>query len=655
MNQIRSLLACFLCICLLSMTALTGCGSTTEETSAENTSAENTIVAEGELADQLQLTDVTLTGTVESIDGQTVTLTIGGGMDVGGMGAEMPGGDGQGEMPSDVPNGDGQGEMPSDVPSGDGQGEMPNDVPGGDGQGEMPSDVPSGDGQGEMPSGMDGDGVSGTVVLTLADESVLTTSDGASAGLADLEVGDQLTITIDENGAITSIVIGAAGAMTMGSPNLSSGVTDYTSATELTQDAAISGETFDSTGTDENAIYIHGATVTLSDVTVIRTSSNSTGGDNSSFYGVGAAILVADGSATISDSEITTDAAGGAGVFSYGDGVAYVMNTTIRTSQNTSGGIHVAGGGTLYAWDLDVETQGESAAAIRSDRGGGTMVVDGGSYVSNGIGSPAVYCTADIAVNNATLTANASEGVCIEGKNAIYLYDCDLTSNMLDNSQNDCTWSLIVYQSMSGDAEVGNGTLQLIGGSLVSSNGGLLYTTNTSSSILLSGVDIQAAEDCEFFLKCTGNANQRGWGSTGSNGAQCVFTAIDQIMNGDIVYDSISTLDCYLQNGSVFTGAIVDDESCAGNGGSGYCNVSIGRDAQWIVTGDSTLTSLACAGTIQDDAGQSVTIQGVDGTVYVQGSGSYTITVDSYSTSADFSGAATATSFSDFSVSQNAD
>ena len=92
---------------------------------------------------------------------------------------------------------------------------------------------------------------------------------------------------------------------------------------------------------------------------------------------------------------------------------------------------------TLYGWDLDVETNGESSAAIRSDRGGGTMVLDGGNYVSNGVGSPAIYSTADIAVSNASLTANGSEAVCIEGLNSIHLYDCDLTGNMSDLDQND--------------------------------------------------------------------------------------------------------------------------------------------------------------------------------------------------------------------------
>ena len=41
------------------------------------------------------------------------------------------------------------------------------------------------------------------------------------------------------------------------------------------------------------------------------------------------------------------------------------------------------------------------------------MVLDGGNYTSNGVGSPAVYCTADITVNKADLTATGSEAVCM--------------------------------------------------------------------------------------------------------------------------------------------------------------------------------------------------------------------------------------------------
>lgn len=162
-----------------------------------------------------------------------------------------------------------------------------------------------------------------------------------------------------------------------------------------------------------------------------------------------------------------------------------------------------------------METDGESAAAIRSDRGGGTMVVDGGTYTSNGVGSPAVYCTADIAVKDATLTANGSEAVCIEGLNSLHLFNCDLTGNMSDLSQNDSTWTVILYQSMSGDSEVGNSTFQMDGGTLTSKNGGVFYTTNTESDITLKDVDITYNNDNEYFLRCTGNNIERGWGKAG--------------------------------------------------------------------------------------------------------------------------------------------
>lgn len=429
--------------------------------------------------------------------------------------------------------------------------------------------------------------------------------------------------------------------------------TSYSAVNTYTADATISDETISSVNTDENAILVAtaGIKTVFENVKVNRTSASSTGGDNSSFYGIGAAILATSGTAYIKNSTISTNAKGGAGVFAYGDGVIYVKDTAITTELDTSGGIHAAGGGTLYAWDLTVTTQGESSAAIRSDRGGGTMVVNGGTYTSNGIGSPAVYCTAEIAVNNSTLVANGSEGICIEGLNSLRIFDCDLTANMADNSQNDTTWGVIVYQSMSGDSEVGNSTFQMVGGSLNVKNGGVIYTTNTESHILLSDVEISTADGCEFFLQCTGNNNQRGWGTSGSNGSDCTFTAIDQAMEGNVIWDSISTLDFYMTNGSTLNGAILDDETCAENGGNGYCNVYVDGTSTWTVTGDSTVTNLFCAGEIVDANGKTVTIQNSDGTIYVQGTSEFVVTVSgNYSSSVDLSGADAASSFADYEV-----
>ena len=431
----------------------------------------------------------------------------------------------------------------------------------------------------------------------------------------------------------------------------SQGVENYDAVNDYTEDTTVDGETLSSTGTDENVAHISdGAKVSIKNSTITRESSDSQGGDNSSFYGVGAAILATDGEAYVSNSTIDTDSKGAAGLFAYGDGTVYAANDTITTKQDTSGGIHAAGGGKLYAWDMTVETNGESSAAIRSDRGGGTMVVNGGTYTSNGVGSPAIYSTADISVNNATLTANGSEAICIEGLNSIHLFDSDLTGNMSDDEQNDCTWNVILYQSMSGDSEVGNSTFEMDGGTLTAKNGGMFYTTNTESTITLSDVNITYADDNDFFLKCTGNSNQRGWGESGKNGADCLFTATQQEMQGDVVWDSISQLDFYMTDGSTLTGAVTDDESNAGEGGDGYCNLYIGDGCTWTVTGDSTLTSLSNSGTIVDADGNTVTIKGADGTVYVEGESSYTVTVDSYSDNADLSGASSTTQWTDYEV-----
>ena len=565
------------------------------ERAADEASDESSEKADGsdENAQSDEAEENVVLGEVKSVSDAEITIAVGTMKEMG-----QPGGNGQGQTITITEN-----TVITKQSGGMQQGQT-----GGDGQ------------NGGVPEKPDGDGQD---------------AEAEEISLSDIQEGDIVSITLDEDGNAASITV-----MSMEMSGQSQGVDSYTAVNEYTEDTTVSGETLESTGTDENAALISsGASVTLDNDTITRTSDSSTGGDNSSFYGVGAAVLATDGTAYVKDGSVTTDAAGGAGLFAYGDGTVYASGTTVKTTQDTSGGVHVAGGGTLYGWNLDVETNGESSAAIRSDRGGGTMVIDGGNYVSNGVGSPAIYSTADIAVSNASLTANGSEAVCIEGLNSIHLYDCDLTGNMSDLDQNDNTWTVILYQSMSGDSEVGNSTFQMDGGSLTSENGGVFYTTNTESTITLSNVDINYNDDNEFFLQCTGNTNQRGWGQSGANGADCHFTGISQDMQGNVIWDSISDLDFYLTEGSSLTGAVVDDETYAGEGGDGYCNVYVSSDSTWTVTGDSTVSSLENEGTIVDSEGKTVTIQGTDGTVYVQGDSEYTITTGSYSDSVDLSGA----------------
>ena len=596
---------------------------------------------DGEAPSMLDLTGEEQTITVTA---DTVITKQAGGM--------QPGGDGQNSDAPEKPEGDDQsadssdGEAP-EKPEGDDQSADSSD--GGAPEKSEGDDQSADSSDGEAPEKPDGDARDGG-----APEENGQSAEAEEISLSDIQEGDTVSVTLDEDGNAASITVmsmemggqGGPGGDGQGAPGQggpggqSQGVDSYTAVNEYIEDTTVSNETIESTGTDENAALISsGANVTLDNDTITRTPADSQGGDNSSFYGVGAAVLATDGTAYVKDGSVTTDAAGGAGLFAYGDGTVYASDTTVKTAQDTSGGVHVAGGGTLYGWNLDVETNGESSAAIRSDRGGGTMVIDGGNYVSNGVGSPAIYSTADIAVSNATLTANGSEAVCIEGLNSIHLYDCDLTGNMSDLDQNDNTWTVILYQSMSGDSEVGNSTFQMDGGSLTSENGGVFYTTNTESTITLNNVDINYNDENEFFLQCTGNTNQRGWGQSGANGADCHFTGISQDMQGNVIWDSISDLDFYLTDGSSLTGAVVDDESYAGEGGEGYCNVYVSADSTWTVIGDSTVSSLENEGTIVDSNGKTVTIQGTDGTVYVQGDSEYTITTGSYSDTADLSGA----------------
>ena len=609
--------------------------SKTESTQDAGDTTEDTAEASDEDAekkndDTEQTKENEILGEVKSVEDGKITIAVGTRKEMGQPG-EQPQGEENGEAPSMLDlTGEEQEITVTDSTvitkqtMGGGQG-----APGGEAPEKPEGEAP--DGQGAP------DGTGQTEEITLDD----------------IKEGDVVAITLDNDGNAATITVQS---MDMGGGQgepggQASGVDSYDAANEYSSDETVSDTSLESTRTDENAALVSsGAEVTFSNDTISRTSSDSQGGDNSSFYGVGAAVLATDGTAYVKDSTVTTDSKGGAGLFAYGDGTVYAADTDITTQQDTSGGMHAAGGGKLYAWDLSVETNGESSAAIRSDRGGGTMVVDGGTYTSNGVGSPAVYCTADIAVNNAELTANGSEAVCIEGLNSLRLYNSNLTGNMSDDDQNDTTWTVILYQSMSGDSEVGNSTFQMDGGTITSKNGGLFYTTNTECTIALKDVDITYNDDSEFFLQCTGNNNQRGWGQSGANGSDCNFTADSQDMKGNVIWDSISDLDFYMTNGSTLEGAFVNDESNAGNGGDGYCNVVIDKDSTWTVTGDSTITSLSNAGTITDADGKTVSIVGTDGTTYVEGDSDYTITVGSYQDSADTSASTTVDDWSSYEV-----
>ncbi|MBO7708971.1 MAG: hypothetical protein J6S83_00775 [Lachnospiraceae bacterium] len=313
-----------------------------------------------------------------------------------------------------------------------------------------------------------------------------------------------------------------------------------------------------------------------------------------------AGILVKDGSTTtITGGTITTDASGANGVFCYGgnggqngadgDGTTVVIrDTTITTTGSGSGGIMTTGGGVTYAYDLDVTTGGQSSAAIRTDRGGGTVYVDGGTYTSNGLGSPAIYSTADIHVSNATLVSNLSEGVCIEGLNSIELTDCDLTAdNTKCNGNATFLDSIMIYQSMSGDADSGTSHFTMTGGSLTSRNGHVFHVTNTHAVITLENVEIVNEDENNVLISVCDD----GWNG-GNNTAE--LNASAQELNGALLVGSNSALTLNLTNGSSLVGYVDGNiTNAAGETVStqtGTVSVTLDEDSTWTLTGDSYVT-----------------------------------------------------------------
>lgn len=370
----------------------------------------------------------------------------------------------------------------------------------------------------------------------------------------------------------------------------------YSAVKEITEDTSLTEGSFSSDATDENAILTSGnIQVSLSNLTV-KKSGDSDGGDNSNFYGNNSAIIAKDQAAlTLKNLTVTTDADGANGVFSYGgsattdntssDGTAVtIQDSTITTSGDNAGGIMTTGGGIMNASNLTIKTSGTSSAAIRSDRGGGTVTVDGGTYTTTGAGSPAIYSTSETSVKNAKLVAKASEGAVIEGANSIDLENCTLTDNNTKLNGLSTTYkNVFLYQSMSGDADAGTASFTATDCKLTTKKGDSFYVTNTSASIVLSGNTITNTDSSGNFLR----AQADSWGTEGSNGGNVTLTLDNQKVSGNIVIDSVSTLKMTMKSGSSFEGTINGDNDAKS------IDLVLDADSSIKLTGDSYVTSLS--------------------------------------------------------------
>ena len=380
----------------------------------------------------------------------------------------------------------------------------------------------------------------------------------------------------------------------------------------LTKEDITVNETFADDSNGGHAIEVSGEEASYSNIGVTKTGDAD--GNDADFYGENSAVFATEkATLTIADSLIETNGRHANAVFSYGEGtVVNISNSVIETQGDCSGGLMTTGGGTMNAENLTINTSGRSSAAIRSDRGGGTVTVTKGYYKTNGMGSPVIYSTADITVNDAYMESTASQGVVVEGKNSVTLNNDTLVAdnNTKNSDKSDYYQAVMIYQSMSGDAAQGTSSFTANGGSITNKNGDIFFVNNTATEISLSGVEI-TNEDAEgLFLR----AQAAGWGNEGSNGGKVNMTASGQTINGNMLVDDVSTLNLYLKESSSFNGAINTD------GQSGEVYVEIEDGSTWKLTADSYVSGLTVG------KGSAIDLNGhklyVDGKEYTAGSAS---------------------------------
>jgi len=546
--------------------------------------------------------NTTLLGQVTAIEGNTITLALGTQNEAGDQGAFQPDASEDGTSsedgsvtPPEPPDGmqppEGDGTTPPEPPDWSGEeGAMPT-PPDWDSEDGTPPEPPEGMmGEGGTPP----DGAMGPGGLTLTgEESTINISDSTvitieemgettDGSLSDIGEGDILSVTL-EGDTVTAVTGMQGGGGDMGEIQGSStgsidltGVYTVDGTTETSDD-----ESYSSEQGDENVVLVTGGgDLTLTGATLSK-SGDTSSANESNFYGLNAILAVASGStATVTGTTLASSAEGANGIFATGEGsVITAENIKIYTTGNSSRGLDATFGGTINATNVEIVTEGAHCAPIATDRGEGTITVEGGTLSAAGDGSPCIYSTGDITVTGVTGTATGSQAAVVEGKNSITLTGCTLTGA----GEN----GVMLYQSTSGDAAAGTAGLYVTDCTLITtSSGPMFYVTNTDAEATLTGTTLEFTGG--ILADVAGN-DTNNWGTPGSNGGNFTLKGVDQILNGDILCDEISTVSLLLMEGSVFNGAI------NGENAGGGVTVSLDASSRWNVTGTSYMTVISDA------------------------------------------------------------
>ena len=319
--------------------------------------------------------------------------------------------------------------------------------------------------------------------------------------------------------------------------------------------ATIDGGTFESATADQTVfLVVGGGSLSITNARITKSGDASTDGqhgvdDAYNFYGLNSAVVaVGEGSTvTVNETTLTTTASGANAVIASSSATAQVTACAIATTGESSRGLHATYAGVINGSDLTIETQGAHCAAVATDRGSGTVTVEGANtFTTNGDGSPCLYSTGQITVSGLTGQANGAQAIVVEGKNHATVSGSTLTSASSKGG-------VMLYQSMSGDAADSDAATEV--STLVLSDVALtctqdvpvLYVTNTSSQATLTRCTLTAPGGLV-------KADEDRWGTSGSNGGALALTMDATTSDGAIAAGSSSSVTVTTANGGAATG-----------------------------------------------------------------------------------------------------
>lgn len=357
---------------------------------------------------------------------------------------------------------------------------------------------------------------------------------------------------------------------------------------------SLNANTVSSNGTNESVItVIKDGKFSADELTLKKEGGDTSSLNESNLCGVNAALRVCkDASAEFSGSSITTNANGANAVFAYGKNAKIrIDNVRIETLKSFSRGLDATFGGMIEAKDIIISTKESHSPALATGREGGMVSVINCNATTKGEFSPSIYSTGAIKASNSVFYASGSEAAVIEGKSLVTLDNCTLTGLK--------RCGVMLYQNHSGNASVGTSVLNMKNSKLNIGEGPIFYCTNTNAKIVLENNEFISHSGS--LLQITGNEY---CGGKEKSGANVLFISKDEVMEGDICVDDISSADITFDKGTYYTGCINAGKK------SQSVNVNLVKGFKWVMTDDSNIETLTIVGMNLKEALKSIQMNG---------------------------------------------